>query len=108
VVSEFQRRGKGLHALCRHEGGIWFAQLRFLLSYTTPSGDITQCALVRYLKELGEEHKDDYRQKLDMPWLEWSKIIRRRDVDMPVIGWIYLESLQGPAYLQPDPKLTGR
>lgn len=90
----------------RHGGGTWFAQLRFLLSYYTCS-NTAQCALVRYLREIGDEHKDDCRRMLGMPWPKWSTITSRRNVTMPVIGWIPVESIQGPAYLQPDPKKMG-
>ena len=87
----------------RHQGGTWFAQLRYLITYVASNGTPHYCALVRYLVEVTEEHKDAARQRFRMPWLKWSCVVGPRGQETPVIEWIPLESIQGPAYMQPDP-----
>lgn len=91
---------------CRHAEGTWFAQLRYLLSYKAKNDRVLQCALVRYLREVEEERKDDARSKLGMPWLEWMEVAGPRGRRIPQVGWISFDSIQGPAYMQPDPKIS--
>ena len=54
--------------------------------------------------EVEDEHKDDMRQKLGMPWLEWSRIPGLRGLETSVIGSIPLETIQAQLLCSLDPR----
>ncbi len=82
-----------------------FAQLRYLVSCSADPGQ--QCALVQSLIDIDDNDKDESRKALGLPWLKLFMLPYQRGRELPSIGWISLESIEGPAHLQPDPVFSG-